>query len=429
MTIASSTTVSPHAPDAATSSPRASGLRLMAHPTVDLDAYARAHGPLPWSGTAGRLIPVVEAAGLLGRGGAGFPTARKLAAVAAGRGAVVIGNGAEGEPASSKDRTLLSLAPHLVLDGLQLAAEAVDAEKVYLHVPEPLCEHLRTQLSRRRRAGWDRYRVEVVASVDAFVSGEESAVVSRVEGRAPLPRTKQALVVTSGVRGAPTLVQNVETLAHIALVARRGAAWFREVGTAEEPGTFLATLSGAVAAPGVYEAPYGIGLGELLAAAGGASAPPRAVLVGGYHGTWLPADPELRLSRKDLRPLGGSPGAGVVVALATSHCGLAESARIAEYLAHQTANQCGPCLNGLPRMADTLTRLARHGRDPRLPGEIERLAGLVEGRGACRHPDGTARFVRSTLWAFADEVRLHLSGRCSVASTTRPHGTDVPASR
>ncbi|GAA4714069.1 NADH-ubiquinone oxidoreductase-F iron-sulfur binding region domain-containing protein [Phytohabitans rumicis] len=359
------------------------------------------HGPAPILGRD--LIALAQEAGLTGRGGGGFPTWRKLAAVATAAGRpIVIGNGAEGEPGSDKDRTLLTRSPHLVLDGLRLVAAAVGASQLYLYVPADLAGRLRPLAP----------DVTVVDAPDAFIAGEESAVVSRVEGGAALPRDKRKRVVEHGVKGAPTLVQNVETLAHLALLARYGPRWFRRRGTPEEPGTFLATLSGAVRQPGVYEAPYGIPLAELVAMAGGPSQSLQAVLIGGYHGAWLPARPEVPVSRAGLRPYGASPGAGVVIALPTDACGLVESGRIASYLARQTAGQCGPCVNGLPRLADTLTRLARRERHAGLPAEVERLIGLVTGRGACHHPDGTARFVRSALQTFAPEVRAHLAGTC-----------------
>src|SRR5205823_2888006 len=183
-----------------------------------------------------------------------------------------------------KDRTLLTRGPHLVLDGPQLAADAVGADRAYAYVPPgPVARAVRAAVDARAAAGWDRVRVEVVEAPEAFVAGEESAVVAAVEGRRAVPRDKARLVVEAGVRGRPTLVQNVETLAHLALIARHGAGWFREQGTRAEPGTFLATVGGAVAEPGVYEAPYGIPILELLDRAGGTSGPARAVLDGGWH--------------------------------------------------------------------------------------------------------------------------------------------------
>ena len=190
-------------------------------------------------------------------------------------------------------------------------------------------------------------------------------------------------------------------------------------GTAEEPGTFLATVSGAVAAPGVVEAGYGIRLGDLLDAAGGATERLGAVLVGGYHGGWVPADPALPVSRAGLSPYGATPGAGVVIALPVGVCGLAETARIASYLAGQATGQCGPCINGLPRLAGTIAALARRQTRPGLPGEVARLAALVTGRGACRHPDGSARLIGSALRAFDADVAAHLAGRCLAEGVRR----------
>ncbi|MBU2662696.1 NADH-quinone oxidoreductase subunit I [Actinoplanes bogorensis] len=386
-------------------------LRLLAGtPGTRLDAHLSQHGRMPVTDTA-QVIGMARDAGLTGRGGAGFPLWRKLSAVAAsGRPPIVIANGAEGEPASGKDKTLLSYAPNLVLDGLQLIAYG--AKSAVLYVPAASHPGLRSLLDQRRSAGLDRVPVQLVAAPDAFVSGEESAVASAVAGRGAVPADKLIRITDSGPGGAPTLVQNVETLAHLAMIARYGAGWFRTAGTYDEPGTFLATIGGAVAAPGVVEAGYGVSLGDLLTAAGGATRRLSAVLVGGYHGGWVPADPGLPISRAALTPYGGSPGAGVVMALPTDACGLVETARIAGYLAGQTAGQCGPCINGLPRLADTLTDLAQRRARPGLPAEVERLARLVTGRGACRHPDGSARLIHSAMRAFEADVAAHLTGRC-----------------
>jgi NADH:ubiquinone oxidoreductase subunit F (NADH-binding) len=270
-------------------------------------------------------------------------------------------------------------------------------------------------LDERRQAGIDRVAVQLVEAPEAFLSGEESAVVNRIGGGPGLPTDTPRRVVEVGVDGRPTLVQNVETLAQLALLARHGAGWFRSVGTADDPGTFLAAISGAVHRPGVFELEHGMLLGDALAMAGGGTEPLQAVLAGGYHGAWLPL-PELAglpLARAVMRPYGASPGAGVLVALPASACPVAETAVIVRYLAGQSARQCGPCLNGLPTLADTLERLAGHGRDPQLPAELERLSRLVEGRGACHHPDGTVRLVRSLLRTFEPELAAHLAGRCT----------------
>lgn len=359
-------------------------------------------GPLPWRGGPGRLVADLETAGLTGRGGAGFPAWRKAATAVGGRSPVVVANGAEGEPLSRKDVTLLRGNPHLVLDGLQLVAEAVGARRTYLYVPAGLDVGAVAQ-----RHGHDRVPVTVVRAPGWFVGGEESAVIAAIEGRKPLPRFRTRPAPVSGVDGRPTVVHNVETLAHVAMIARHGPAWFRRTGTRDEPGTFLATVSGAVAAPGVYEVPVGIRLDELLDMADPTGSI-NAVLVGGYHGVWAPFGPT-PLSRAGLAPYGGTPGAGVVHALAANRCPLAFAVETTRYLAEQSAGQCGPCLNGLPAVAAAMATLTTGRAEPR---RLEWLTGLVTGRGACHHPDGTARFVRSTLITFAAEVAAHRHGHC-----------------
>jgi NADH:ubiquinone oxidoreductase subunit F (NADH-binding) len=387
-------------------------------PQRELQDHLAAHGPVPLV-DALTVVQMAADSGLSGHGGAGFPLYRKLEAVRAARGrAVVVANGAEGEPASAKDRWLLTRRPHLVLDGLQLVARATQATDAYLYVNGrvPIAT-LTDVLAERRRAGVDRVAVTIAAAPDAFISGEESAVVSQLSGGAALPRFKAPRVTERGVRGRPTLVSNVETLALLALIARRGAAWFRAMGTADAPGTMLLTVGGAVRGPGIVETGHGTPLVDVLALAGGPSTRLQAVLLGGYHGTWVTAAEfaSAKLSRSDLAALNASPGAGVLVALAEGTCGLAEMSRVMSYLAQESAGQCGPCLNGLPRIAEQVKALALRG-DRRAVDEMLRLGGMVVGRGACHHPDGSMRFLHSGLRVFADEVELHIAGRCSRTS-------------
>lgn len=339
------------------------------------------HGPLPRSP---HLVADLEAAGLTGRGGAAFPVHRKLRLVAQHPSPVVIANGAEGEPASRKDVTLMTAAPHLVLDGLQAAAAAAGAARTVAYV------HRGPAVAAMRRAIGTR-PIELVEAEDAFVSGQESAVWRAVQGGPARPRTG---------RPAGVLVQNVETLAHVGLIARYGPDWFRALGTPDEPGTMLVTIAGEVS-----EVAIGTPLADLL------PGDLRGVLVGGYHGTWLHADEiaTLSLSRASLGEVGGSPGAGVLLPLALDTCPLVATSRITDYLAGQSARQCGPCLNGLPALAAAVKRLSRDGSGL---ARVHELTGLVEGRGACKHPDGTVRLVRSALEAFPEEVDAHASGRC-----------------
>jgi NADH:ubiquinone oxidoreductase subunit F (NADH-binding) len=384
-----------------------------------LAAHQAARGTLPALPRPRVLLDLVEVSGLTGRGGAAFPTHRKLRAVAAGDRPVVIANGSEGEPASGKDRVLLVHAPHLVLDGIQVACHAVGARQAYLYVPrEPaVTESVRRALEQRRAVRVDAVQVEMVTAPPRFIAGQESAVVARVGGAEALPRFSVPPVYERGLKNRATLVQNVETLAHMALIVRYGAGWFRSAGTTAQPGTALFTVGGAVAHPGVLEEPVGTRLRVLVEGAGGVTAPMQAALVGGYHGAWVPAPQafDLTMADESLRRHGASVGAGVVCVLPATSCGVAETARIVRYLADESAGQCGPCLNGLPAIAGGLAELA--GPRPRtdVRADVERWAGLVVGRGACAHPDGTVRLVRSALHVFAGEIDLHGQGRCSSA--------------
>jgi NADH:ubiquinone oxidoreductase subunit F (NADH-binding) len=386
--------------------------RLFAAPGPSLVEHRQHFGRLPEL-AAKELVTCLDESGLTGRGGAGFPTGRKIASVKGSK-PVVIGNAAEGEPLSSKDAVLLSRAPHLVLDGLNIAATAVAAHSVVIYVPKHVIGAVQIALEERAAARTDHRRIAVVEAPDTFVAGEESAVISRIEGGPALPRDRTVLATTSGVRGRPTLVNNVETLAHVALIARYGPAWFRSVGDTSQPGTMLVTVSGVHKRRLVVEVPTGSSLRDAIAAAGHADIHNLgAILVGGYHGSWIPAGAlgQARLSRDGLAPFKATLGAGVVHVLGRDQCGLERTAEIAAYLADQSAGQCGPCLNGLPRLALLLDQLAYGRVEDRLINEIHRMLGLVDGRGSCRHPDGTARLVRSALAVFGSDVGQHRRGR------------------
>ena len=383
-------------------------------------AHLARHGPMPPIDSAAaraRLWDELSRAGILGRGGAGFPMIRKLRAVApGGRSPVVVANGTEGEPASDKDKVLLLQAPHLVVDGIAAAAALVGACRAFLVVSEevlPAAEAAVCERAGGRTGRYEALRIEVAPAARGFVAGEASAVVNWVQGGAPLPRMTPPRLVERGMGNRPTLVQNVETLAHLALVARHGADWYRGTGTIEEPGSMLVTLSGAFARRGVYEVAIGTPLLGVLDIGGADPDDLGAVLLGGYSASWVRAGDlrSLVLSRESLRRVGASPGAGIVAALPRNRCGLVESARVVTYLAGESAGQCGPCVFGLAAIAGEFERLARPG-DADL-ARLRRWIDQVDGRGACAHPDGVARFARSALGVFAAEVDRHLEGECS----------------
>ena len=371
-----------------------------------------------------RMLGEIERAGLVGHGGAAFPTGQKFRAILDNRRKpFVIANGTEGEPASMKDRVLLARAPHLVLDGAALAASLIGADEAFIVAHRDVRESVDSALAERRQARLDRVRFRVMTAADGFVAGEASAVVNWVGRGVPIPLGKAPRMTERGLGGRPTLVHNVETLAHLALVARHGAEWFREVGTAEEPGTMLVTLAGSVVRPGVFEVAIGTRVSDVLELAGGPSSPAQALLIGGYFGTWVPA-PVALSAPFSTAGLGVGLGAGLIVALSTTGCGICETTRLVRYLASQSAGQCGPCKFGLPAIAEQLEFLA-HGMPVRFD-DLTRWVTEIAGRGACGHPDGVARHIRSALDVFGDEVSEHLEGRCSAserrASLTIPLG-------
>ncbi|MFB7461896.1 NADH-ubiquinone oxidoreductase-F iron-sulfur binding region domain-containing protein [Streptomyces sp. NPDC056224] len=384
--------------------------------------HLRHHGAAPVGTSASSpLVEAVEAAGLTGRGGAGFPTARKLRAVAdRGGRAVVVVNAMESEPASRKDQFLLAVAPHLVLDGAVLAARAVGADTVHVCLPRTRTAQYRqlsTALDERRRARLDPVRLRLHALPHAYVSSESTSLVRWLNGGPARPQGSPPRTHERGVARRPTLVNNAETLAHLALIARHGPHWFRQTGTPHEPGTLLVTVTGAVAAPGVQEISFGTPLATVLDRAGGPTEPVRAVLLGGFAGTWLPAEHlHTPFTRRDLAPLGAAPGAGILIALPHSACGLSETARVLAYLAAHGAGQCGPCRFGLTAVAEDLAQLAAGRADPDVLHRLHRRVGLLPDRGACRHPDGAARLTASALLAFAADVDRHVAhGACPAA--------------
>ncbi len=329
---------------------------------------------------------------------------------ASGRPAVVVVNAAEGEPLSGKDRLLLAVAPHLVFDGAALAAHAVGARRIIVcvHGNGDAAARLETAVAERAHAGLTTVPVEVRPIPGRYVASEETALVNQINGGEAKPTFTPPRPYERGAGGRPTMVSNAETYAHIALIVRNGPGWFRACGTTDAPGTALFTVSGAVVRPGVVEAPLGTSVADLLRLAGGPAEPLQAVLTGGYGGTWL----TMRQTHTPTTPAafaaaGTALGPGIVVALATRACGLAESARILKWLANETAGQCGPCVFGLPAIADDFAALAAGQSDQALQHRLRGRLSLLPGRGACRHPDGAARFAASALRVFGPHLHAH----------------------
>jgi NADH:ubiquinone oxidoreductase subunit F (NADH-binding) len=412
--------------------------RLLRSGGPGLASHLALHGPLAvptrddreWSHALWREV---AASGLTGRGGGGFPAAAKWDVVTrSGRRPLVVVNAMEGEPASGKDRALLVWSPHLVLDGAEVAAAMAGAREVVVCVADDRDASARAvewAVAERVRAGRGR-PVSVVRPAARYVTGEESALVSWLERGDARPALRVDKSVPLQVGRRPVLLHNAETLAQVALIARHGAGWFRTLGTPDAPGSTLVTVSGAVRHPGVIEVESGIPVDELLARVE-PTGPVAGLLLGGYGGAWLhPAHGSVAYAPGPLAEVGATLGVGIVVVLSTTSCGIAETARIARYMAGESAGQCGPCVFGLPAIAEDLELLAAGRADAALLPRIEQRCGTVSGRGACRHPDGVVRMVRTALSVFADDARDHAAGRpCAghAAPTVLQFGATTPA--
>lgn len=349
------------------------------------------------------FIDALTRTGLTGKGGAGYPVGAKWRSVAShahGR-AVVVANGAEGEPQSKKDRVLMATRPHIVLDGAFVAARVLRARRIVLYVGEDLTA-ARAAMERAlgERPEKERELVTVAAAPARYVAGESSAAVHLVNSGIATPTTTPPHPHERGVDGGATLVQNVETLAHVALIARDGGA---------ATPTTLVTLAGGVRHPGVVEVEPTTAIGELLERCGGTSEPPRALLLGGYFGSWLAPElaSTLTLDPAALHARGLSLGCGVVGVLGESRCPVCETAGIMHYLAGESSAQCGPCFFGLRALAGACTRIAREGANREDLERLRRWTVDVRGRGACRHPDGAVVFLQSALELFSDEFSSH----------------------
>lgn len=381
----------------------------------DYPAYREHGGYLPLT-SAEDLLDRVEHSGLLGRGGAAFPLAVKLRTVrdngrAAG-GTVAVANGEEGEPASVKDRWLLRNRPHLVLDGLRLAAAMVVADRAYVYVSDP--ESARSVHDALTEIRDDTLGVPVdLRTVDpGYVAGEETAAVRALNGGPAKPTDKPPRPFEQGVGGWPTLVSNVETLANLPYLMQHGAAAFRAQGTALSPGTLLLTVTGAGRPAGLYEVTHGLPFTELLSLHGVSPDQVKGALLGGYFAGLLNRDVlDATLDHETLRRLGSGLGAGAVTVI-TDDCPVAVAASVLAYFDRENAGQCGSCFNGTAAMAAVAVAL----HDGVATGEdldrLRRWSVLLRGRGACATLDAATNIARSLLDQFPHEVQRHLENAC-----------------
>ena len=391
-------------------------LRTGAESAENLAGYRACGGYQPLDDADG-LLSQVDLSGVLGRGGAAFPLAVKLKTVRDnGRkagGAVVVANGEEGEPASVKDRWLLRHRPHLVLDGLRLAAQMVSADQAHVYVSDTsAAEAVQTALAAVDEDVLDGLSIAVTTVEPGYVAGEETAAVRALNGGPAKPTDKPPRPFEEGVGGLPTMVSNVETLALIPFIARHGAEAFRQQGTSTSPGTFLATITGADRPPALYELPHGVAFAELLEFHGVPADQVRGVLMGGYFAGLLNRDVlDITLDHESLRRLDSGLGCGAVTIL-TDDCPVGVAASVMAYFDRENAGQCGSCFNGTAAMSAVTEAL----RDGVATGEdlarLERWSVVLRGRGACATLDAATNVAASLLSAFPQVVDRHLNNDC-----------------
>ena len=391
-------------------------LRRGTESTENLADYRNTGGYQPLD-DVDHLLSQVDLSGVLGRGGAAFPLAVKLKTVRDnGRragGAVVVANGEEGEPASIKDRWLLRHRPHLVLDGLRLAARMVSAERAHVYVSDAgAADAVQTALAAIDREVLGGLSITMLTVDPGYVAGEETAAVRALNGGPAKPTDKPPRPFEEGVGRLPTMVSNVETLALIPFVHRHGAEAFRGQGTSTSPGTFLATITGASRPPALYEIPHGLPFAELLDFHGVPADQVQGVLMGGYFAGLLNRDIlDVALDHESLRRLDSGLGAGAITIL-TEDCPVAVAASVMAYFDRENADQCGSCFNGTAAMSAVTEALRDGVATSEDLARLERWSVVLRGRGACATLDAATNIAASLLSAFPQVVDRHLQNAC-----------------
>jgi NADH-quinone oxidoreductase subunit F len=322
------------------------------------------------------VIAEIKASGLVGRGGAAFPTGVKWegAANAPGDEKYVICNADESEPGTFKDRVLLLDDPHRTIEGMCIAAHAVGATKGYIYLRGeypyilPVLENALTE-ARNAKALGRAFDIEIRIGAGAYICGEETALFESIEGKRGFPRVKPPFPTTHGLFSKPTVINNVETLCNVPLIIEQGADEYRKLGTQKSPGPKLFCVSGDVEKPGLYEVPFGVTLRELLEMAGCDVF--QAVLFGGAAGAFAtPAHLDVKLTFEDLRAAGLPLGSGVITVFDETRDLRDVLARLGKFFAHESCGKCYPCQIGTQRQMEILERIAR---GKMKEGDAERL--------------------------------------------------------
>ena len=393
-------------------------LLRLAEGREDYAEYLRSGGYQPLEDPA-RLLDEVDRSGVLGRGGAAFPLSVKLLTVRdagrVGREPVLLANGEEGEPASVKDRWLLRNRPHLVLDGVRLAAGIIGAQSAFVYVSDPqAADAVHAALD---ECAQDGLVVTVVTVDPTYIAGEETAAVRAINGGPAKPTDKPPRPFEEGIGGNPTLVSNVETLANLPFVHRHGADAYRAQGTSESPGTFLATITGAGRPAVLYELPHGVPVTDLLAQHGVSTDHVTGVLMGGYFaGLMNRGVLDATLDHETIRGMGSGLGCGAL-AILTDDCPVAVAASVMAYFDRENAGQCGSCFNGTAAMSAVTAALRDGVATPEDLARLERWSVVLRGRGACATLDAATNVAASLLLQFPQVVARHLDGECDACTT------------
>ncbi|MEZ5381147.1 MAG: NADH-ubiquinone oxidoreductase-F iron-sulfur binding region domain-containing protein [Microthrixaceae bacterium] len=398
--------------------------------------------------TAAQLNPVeviqlVEASGLRGRGGAGFPTGLKWRTVMGNESfaapTTVVVNGAEGEPGTFKDRTLVRTNPYRVLEGALIAAYAVSASRVVVAMKGSFgreLDRVRTAIAelREARVATD-VEVAVVEGPDSYLFGEETGLLEVIDGRGPFPRVAPPyrrgvepagrnaernvasdvqLATATGSPESPALANNVETLAHVTQILGHGPDWFRELGTAESPGTVLVTVSGDTPRAGVAEFPMGVPLGRAIAEVGGEPREGRryAAAVSGTANAMVPADRfDVRLCYEGLRGIGSGLGSAGFLVFDDHTDLVAVAAGIAHFLSVESCGQCEPCKSDGAAIATHLDRIIANDGSPRTLAALSSLSGTVSNGARCGLGRQQEDVTAGALSLLRAEFREHVEGR------------------
>ena len=392
------------------------------------DGYAAARKVLT-SMSPEEVTDEISRANLRGLGGAGFPTGRKWSFIPKGTSQpkYLVVNADEGEPGTFKDRYIMERDPHALVEGMIISAYAIGSHKAYVYIRGEYfrpAKRLQRALDEAYSQGWlgkniqgTGFDLDVVIhrGAGAYVCGEETALLTSLEGGKGFPRLKPPFPAISGLFSCPTIVNNVETLACVPFIVRNGATHFADIGTDKQGGTRLFCVSGHVARPGVYEAPVSITLRELIATAGGVRDGNRlkAVIPGGISAKILTADEiDVAMDFDSLMAAGSMAGSGGVIVMDENTCMIEALASAARFFAHESCGQCSPCREGTGWVHRLVHRILEgRGRVSDLD-ELLAIAGDMEGNTICVFADAAAWPVQSYITKFRDEFEEYIrSGR------------------